>query len=95
MSVHEYHRHASGDVVQGCAARCIDPDAGAEDVSVLNANETARVLKAHQHAWANFLEEWDAAVGPVRPTVPAVIEALRANFLPFGCTTTTTTEASA
>lgn len=31
----DYHRHRNGDVVQGAAARCIDPTAGAEDVSVL------------------------------------------------------------
>lgn len=31
----EYHRHATGDVVQGPAARCVDPNAGARDVLVV------------------------------------------------------------
>jgi hypothetical protein len=51
----DYHRHASGDVVQGEAARCIDPDAGAEDVLVLTLGEYRRRLKA---AWD---EGWDRA----------------------------------
>ena len=35
----EYHRHADGQVVPGEAARCIDPNAGAEDVVVLTRDE--------------------------------------------------------
>lgn len=35
----EYHRHDSGDIVQGAAERCIDPGAGAHDVVVLTPTE--------------------------------------------------------
>lgn len=35
----DYHRHSNGDVIQGEAIRCIDPDAGATDVLVLPAIE--------------------------------------------------------
>ena len=41
----EYHRHTSGDVIQGAAVRCIDPEAGAHDVVVM-AQEELRALIA-------------------------------------------------
>lgn len=42
----EYHRHASGEVVQGPAERCIDPGAGAHDVLVMTPTELAAQLQA-------------------------------------------------
>lgn len=48
MSDHEYHRHATGEVVPGPAARCIDPSAGAEDVLVLTRAELAERLSESQ-----------------------------------------------
>ena len=40
----EYHRHDSGDVVQGPALRCIDPDAGAHDVLVIDRDALQAAL---------------------------------------------------
>ena len=84
MSEQEYHRHSGGDVIRGCAARCIDPDAGAEDVRVLNAAQMDAVLREYRREWASWLENWHGAVGPEPPTIEAIIAALRANWTPFG-----------
>lgn len=40
----EYHRHTDGSVIQGEAARCIDPNAGAEDVVVLTTSQVNQIV---------------------------------------------------
>lgn len=40
----EYHLHDSGDVVQGPALRCIDPNAGARDVLVIDRDAIQAAL---------------------------------------------------
>lgn len=41
-------------------------------------------LAEHRRDWAGWLDNWDGAVGPERPTIQAVVRWLRADRLPFG-----------
>jgi hypothetical protein len=62
---------------------CDDPDS--VWTSTLNAN-ASEARKAARTDWADYIEHWDAAVGPEPPTVSAIIAALRAEHEPFGRT---------
>jgi hypothetical protein len=54
-------------------------------VAVTNAEaERDRALAEHRREWADYFEHWSGAVGPEPLTVKLVIEALRAESVPFG-----------
>lgn len=40
--------------------------------------------REHRIEWADYIANWDGAVGPEPPTVWSIVEALRAERLPFG-----------
>lgn len=48
------------------------------------AAHVAAALSAHRQDWASWLAGWIGAVGPMPPTVDAVVSALRSDHLPFG-----------
>lgn len=40
--------------------------------------------REHRIEWAGYIANWGSAVGPESPTVWSIVEALRAESLPFG-----------
>jgi len=55
-----------------------------ERLAVLLREHTDRALTEHRHEWADYFEHWSGAVGPEPLTVASVIQALRAESVPFG-----------
>ena len=49
-----------------------------------NAEHDRQVAEHHRHEWADYLSNWSGAVGPTPPTAESIIEALRADTIPFG-----------
>lgn len=80
----EYHRHAAGDVVQGAAERCIDPDAGAHDVVVLTFEERRDLMVETMRDAAALAETYETVEAAVRGLRFTADSMARISFGPEG-----------